>query len=134
MQADYASVGTTFGPHPLSLLRTELDSRRCLSSRDLLQLEPDSPVVVAGLVVGRQRPGTATGVTFVTLEDEFGMINVVVWRDLAERQRQALVGSQLLLVKGQFEARDGVRHVIARQLHDLTELLTGLTIRSRDFH
>ena len=104
------------------------------SFRDLLQLEPDSPVVVAGLVVGRQRPGTATGVTFVTLEDEFGMINVVVWRDLAERQRQALVGSQLLLVKGRFEARDGVRHVIARQLHDLTELLTGLTIRSRDFH
>ena len=134
MQADYASVGTTFGPHPLSLLRTELDSRRCRSSRDLLPLEPDSPVVVAGLVVGRQRPGTATGVTFVTLEDEFGMINVVVWRDLAERQRQALVGSQLLLVKGRFEARDGVRHVIARQLHDLTELLTGLTIRSRDFH
>ena len=62
------------------------------------------------------------------------MINVIVWRDLADKQRKVLVGSQLLMVQGQFEARDGVRHVIARQLHDLTELLTGIKVRSRDFH
>jgi len=134
VQVDYASLGTTLGPHPLSLLRSELRARHCRSSRDLLQLEPDRPITVAGLVVGRQRPGTATGVTFVTLEDEFGMINVIVWRDLADKQRKVLVGSQLLMVQGQFEARDGVRHVIARQLHDLTELLTGIKVRSRDFH
>ncbi|GAA6131934.1 error-prone DNA polymerase [Halopseudomonas sabulinigri] len=134
LQADYASLGTTLGPHPLCLLRAELSRRGCRSSRDLLQLPPDRPVKVAGLVVGRQRPGTATGVTFVTLEDEFGMINVIVWRDLAEQQRQVLVGSQLLMVQGQFEARDGVRHVIARRLHDLDELLSGIRVRSRDFH
>lgn len=134
MQADYATLGTTLGPHPLRLLRAELSSRRCRSSRDLLQHEPDRPVRVAGLVVGRQRPGTASGVTFVTLEDEFGMINVVVWRDLADRQRKVLVGSELLMVHGQFEAREGVRHVIARRLEDLGELLTGMKVRSRDFH
>ncbi|MEH6490769.1 error-prone DNA polymerase [Halopseudomonas sp.] len=134
MQADYASVGTTLGPHPLCLLRAELNRRGCRSSQDLLQLSPDRPISVAGLVVGRQRPGTATGVTFVTLEDEFGMINVIVWRDLAERQRKVLVGAQLLMVQGQFEARDGVRHVIARRLHDLDELLSDIKVRSRDFH
>ena len=62
------------------------------------------------------------------------MINVIVWRDLAERQRKVLVGAQLLMVQGQFEARDGVRHVIARRLHDLDELLSGVRVRSRDFH
>ena len=134
MQADYASMGTTLGPHPLNLLRTELSVRGCFSSHQLKRLEPDRPVRVAGLVIGRQRPGTATGVTFVTLEDEFGMINVIVWRDLAERQRKVLVGSQLLMVQGQFEAREGVRHVIARQLHDYSELLNDIRVRSRDFH
>jgi len=84
-------------------------------------------------VVGRQRPGTASGVTFVTLEDEHGMINVVVWRDLAERQRKVLVGSQLMQVFGKFEYQKGVRHIIAQRLFDLTPLLTGLDVRSRDF-
>ncbi|WP_227747875.1 OB-fold nucleic acid binding domain-containing protein, partial [Pseudomonas syringae] len=80
-------------------------------------------------------PGTASGVTFVTLEDEFGMVNVVVWRDLAERQRKVLVGSQLLQVFGRLESNNGVRHLIAQRLYDLTPLLTGLEVevRSRDF-
>ena len=85
-------------------------------------------------MVGRQRPQTASGVIFVTLEDEFGMVNVVVWHDLAERQRRVLVGSQLLQVDGRLESVDGVRHLIARRLQDLTPLLDGLDIRSRDFH
>ncbi|MNY70569.1 Error-prone DNA polymerase [compost metagenome] len=72
--------------------------------------------------------------TFVTLEDEHGMINVVVWKALAERQRRALIQSRLLQVYGRFETVDGVRHVIARRLQDLTHLLTGLDVRSRDFH
>lgn len=104
LQADYASVGTTLGPHPLALLRDELRTRRCRSSRELLTVEHGRHVSIAGLVTGRQRPGTASGVTFVTLEDEFGNINVVVWRDLAERQRQVLVASQLLKVDGRWEA------------------------------
>ena len=132
--ADYAAVGTTLGPHPLSLLREELSRRRCRSSRDLLRAESGRPISVAGLVTGRQRPGTANGVTFVTLEDEFGMMNVIVWQDLGERQRKELVGSQLLRVDGRFESEKGVRHIIAGRLQDISDLLSGLDVRSRDFH
>jgi len=131
---DYATLGTTLGPHPMTLLRSALRARRCRSSRDLLKLEADRPVRVAGLVVGRQRPGTASGVTFVTLEDEFGMINVIVWRDLAEQQRRPFLSARLMQVDGTLEAKDGVRHVIAGRLTDLSGLLEGLDVRSRDFH
>ncbi|WP_339502007.1 error-prone DNA polymerase [Pseudomonas silesiensis] len=131
--ADYTSVGTTLGPHPLALLRGELKARRCRSSKELMDVEHGRPVSVAGLVTGRQRPGTASGVTFVTLEDEFGNVNVVVWRDLADRQRQVLVGSQLLKVDGRWEKEGEVRHLIAGRLSDLSPLLDGISVRSRDF-
>lgn len=134
MQADYASVGTTLGPHPLSLLRGQLNTRRCRSSRELPKIESGRPVSVAGLVTGRQKPGTASGVIFVTLEDEFGMVNVVVWHELGERQRRELLGSRLMQVDGYIESEKGVLHLIARRLHDLTPLLAGLEVRSRDFH
>jgi error-prone DNA polymerase len=133
LHADYATVGTTLGPHPLALLRERLRGLRNRSSQELLDIEHGRPVIVTGLVTGRQRPGTATGVTFVTLEDEFGMVNVVVWADLAERQRRALVGSQLLQVKGRLERQGEVRHVIAGHLQDMSHLLHGLDVRSRDF-
>lgn len=133
LQADYLSLGTTLGPHPLALLRDELKARRCRSSRELLALEHGRPVSVAGLVTGRQRPGTASGVTFVTLEDEFGNVNVVVWRDLAERQRRVLVGAQLLKVDGTLETEGEVRHLIAGRLTDLSPLLDGISVHSRDF-
>ncbi|MHA6194201.1 error-prone DNA polymerase [Pseudomonas wadenswilerensis] len=132
--ADYDSVGTTLGPHPLSLLRRRLTALGCRSSRALDDVEHGDSISVAGLVVGRQRPQTASGVTFVTLEDEFGMLNVVVWRDLAERRRRVLVGSKLMQVRGKLEFADGVRHLIARRLEDLSPLLSGLDVRSRDFH
>jgi len=130
---DYATLGTTLGPHPLTLLRNELKARRCQNSRELATIEHGRLVSVAGLVIGRQRPQTASGVIFVTLEDEFGMVNVVVWRDLAERQRRPLIQSQLLRVDGHLESASGVRHLIAGRLSDLTPLLTGLNVRSRDF-
>lgn len=132
--ADYNSIGTTLGPHPLSLLRRRLTALGCRSSRALDDVAHGDSISVAGLVVGRQRPQTASGVTFVTLEDEFGMLNVVVWRDLAERQRRVLVGAQLMQVRGKLEFADGVRHLIARRLEDLSPLLSGLDVRSRDFH
>lgn len=134
LYADYDTLGTTLGPHPLALLRGALAKRRCRSSRDLAATEHGQGVSVAGLVKGRQRPQTASGVIFVTLEDEFGMVNVVVWNDIAVRQRRVLVGSQMLQVDGRLESKDGVRHLIARRLHDLTPLLAGLDVRSRDFH
>lgn len=130
---DYATLGTTLGPHPLFMLRDRLRASRCRSSRELATVEHGRLVSVAGLVIGRQRPQTASGVIFVTLEDEFGMINVVVWRDLADRQRRVLAQSQLLRIDGHLESSSGVRHVIAGRLTDLTPLLTGLDVRSRDF-
>ncbi|WP_426206428.1 error-prone DNA polymerase [Pseudomonas sp. TWP3-1] len=134
LYADYATIGTTLGPHPLALLREQLRKLRCRSSRELMEVEHGRPVSIAGLVTGRQRPGTASGVTFVTLEDEFGNVNVVVWRDLAERQRQVLVGSQLLKVDGRWERQGEVRHLIAGRMSDLSSMLDGVHVRSRDFH
>ncbi|HHJ1297258.1 TPA: error-prone DNA polymerase [Pseudomonas sp. H2] len=132
--SDYQTLGTTLGSHPLTLLRPRLRALGCRSSCELAAVEHGDSIAVAGLVVGRQRPQTASGVTFVTLEDEYGMVNVVVWRDLAERQRRALVGSQLLKVSGRLEQENGVRHLIARRLEDVSPLLQGLNVRSRDFH
>ncbi|CAI3803338.1 Error-prone DNA polymerase [Pseudomonas sp. MM221] len=134
LMADYQALGTTLGPHPLALLRSRLRALGCRSSSELQGVEHGDNIAVAGLVVGRQRPQTASGVTFVTLEDEHGMVNVVVWRDIAERQRRALVGSQLLKVSGRLEQENGVRHLIARRLEDVSPLLQGLDVRSRDFH
>jgi error-prone DNA polymerase len=133
VQTDYATIGTTLGPHPLTLLREDLRARRCRSSQELDGLSNGRLVKVAGLVIGRQRPQTASGITFVTLEDEHGMLNVVVRLELAERQRRVLVGSRLMQVDGHLEQASGVRHVIAGRLHDLTPLLDGLDVRSRDF-
>ncbi|MGT3074927.1 error-prone DNA polymerase [Pseudomonas putida] len=134
LMADYQALGTTLGPHPLALLRSRLRALGCRSSSELQGVEHGDSIAVAGLVVGRQRPQTASGVTFVTLEDEHGMVNVVVWRDIADRQRRALVGSQLLKVIGRLEQENGVRHLIARRLEDVSPLLQGLDVRSRDFH
>ncbi|KNX77975.1 DNA polymerase [Pseudomonas sp. 250J] len=134
LAADYDTLGTTLGPHPLTLLRSRLRALGCRSSTELAGVEHGDTIAVAGIVVGRQRPQTASGVTFVTLEDEHGMVNVVVWRELAERQRRALVGSKLLKVSGRLEQESGVRHLIARRLEDISPLLQGLDVRSRDFH
>ncbi|MDO7902452.1 error-prone DNA polymerase [Pseudomonas sp. K1(2024)] len=132
--ADYASLGTTLGPHPLVLLRRRLRGLGCRSLVELEALGHGDAVAVAGIVVGRQRPQTASGVTFVTLEDEHGLLNVVVWRELAERQRGVLVGARLLKVRGRLEREKGVLHLVARRLEDVSGLLEGLEVRSRDFH
>ena len=89
---------------------------------------------IAGLVRMRQRPQTASGVTFLTLEDETGMINAVVWRHLADRQHRVLVDTQLMQIDGRLERVDGVQHVIVQRMHCLDELLQGLRSHSRDFH
>ncbi|MGH8030526.1 MAG: OB-fold nucleic acid binding domain-containing protein, partial [Arenimonas sp.] len=132
-KADYARTGLTLGPHPLALIRRQLSARRCRRSREFATLVHGTPVRLAGLVTLRQRPETAAGVTFVTLEDEDGLVNVVVWRDTAERQRRVLLESRLLLVEGKLESADGVQHLIAARLEDYTPLLGLLDVRSRDF-
>ena len=123
----------TLERHPIALLRERLTEGGYVTSRRLKDLSGGRAVKVAGLVIGRQRPGTATGVTFVTLEDETGCVNLVVWRKLAEEQRNALLNARLMGVVGELQSESDVIHVIARQLIDHTDLLGGLTVRSRDF-
>ena len=132
--ADYASTGLSLGPHPIALVRKQLDAQRCYRSSRLRKIEGTRPVRAAGLVIGRQRPQTASGLTFVTLEDEDGQVNVIVRLALAERQRRAFLESRLLLVDGLLESVDGVQHLIAERLQDLSPLLGNLDSRSRDFH
>ncbi len=132
--ADYAHTGLTLRRHPVALLRENLGRRGIVDSRALRAGADGAVVRTAGLVITRQRPGSAAGVTFVTLEDEFGSINLIVWHDLAERQRRALVGSRLLGVAGKLQIEGEVLHVIAHRLVDLSHLLGRLRAESRDFH
>jgi error-prone DNA polymerase len=134
MRADYALTGTTLGPHPMKLLRTQLRAQRYSGSAELLRVPHGRLVRTAGLVTLRQRPGTASGVIFMTLEDEDGMTNIVVWNHVAERQRRVLLDSQLMAVEGRLETESGVRHLIAHRLIDLTPMLGSLSTQSRDFH
>lgn len=132
--SDYRSTGLTLGPHPMSLLRPQMAKRRIIGLRELQQRRHGSGVHVAGLVTQRQRPATAKGTIFVTLEDETGMINVIVWPHLALRRRRALLESRLMAVRGRWERVDGVAHLIAGDLEDLSGLLGGMQLPSRDFH
>jgi error-prone DNA polymerase len=131
--ADYTHFGFTLGRHPLALLRSRFDRMSIMSAAKMR--EPDCRRArVAGLVTCRQRPGTASGVIFVTLEDETGTINVVVWRNLAERQRRELLQAKLMGVEGDVEREGEVVHLIAHRLTDFTPLLGSLDAKSRDFH
>lgn len=132
-RADYAACGLTLGPHPLRFLRPQLAARRFLTIREALR-RAGAFLRVAGLVRLRQRPGTAKGTLFLTLEDETGWLNVIVHPGLVERQRQAVLACPLLGVLGSLEARDGVHHLIARRFRPLSQLLAGLSVASRDFH
>lgn len=133
--SDYRALGLTLGRHPLALLRPRLQERRFIPAERLLAQWPDRRLARAcGLVTTRQRPGTAKGTVFVTLEDESGHINVIVRPALAERQHAELVGSGLLGVYGVWQRHDTVCHLIAHRLVDLTALLGALRARSRDFH
>jgi error-prone DNA polymerase len=131
--ADYAMLGLTLGRHPLALLRTRLRHLGYRDSAALRQTPHGHAARVAGLVTARQRPGT-TEVTFLTLEDEHGSINVIVQRRLAERRRPAVNGGHLLGISGRIERVDGVEHMIATKIEDHSDLLGSLVTRSRDFH
>jgi error-prone DNA polymerase len=132
--ADYAALGLTLGRHPLALLRERLRAAALLSAGELAQAGNGARVRTAGLVLMRQRPATASGVTFLTLEDESGQVNVIVWESVGRAQRRALIESRLLEVHGELQQQDGVTHLIARRLIDRSPLLGGLLARSRDFH
>lgn len=135
---DYSTLGFTLRKHPMELLRDEAPFNRCTRYADLIHLRHQGFVRVAGIVTGRQRPGTASGTLFLTLEDETGNINVIIWPGTQNTYRNVLLNSALLLVKGTVEiARDHaatpVIHVIAGQLHDYSSRLHSFYNRSRDF-
>ena len=132
--ADYRHLGLTLRAHPLTLLRSRLAERRFLPAAALRQSGHRALVRAAGIVVGRQRPGTATGIVFVTLEDESGLTNVVVHPQLVDKQRRELLGASLLGVFGQLQVEGEVVHLVAKRLVDLSAWLGKLTTASRDFH
>jgi error-prone DNA polymerase len=132
--ADYRTLGLTLGRHPLALLRRKLTAKRLVTAADIARTPHGRIGRTAGIVIGRQRPDTASGVIFVTLEDETGATNVIVWRDLSDRQRRELLGSRLMAVYGRVEREGEVVHLIAGRLVDLTPMLGSLSTRSRDFH
>ncbi|KRC24896.1 error-prone DNA polymerase [Acidovorax sp. Root217] len=131
---DYASTGLTLRRHPLALLRPRMAAKKLLSSRDLRHI-PDGRVIrTAGIVTLRQQPSTAKGTIFVSLEDEFGTVQVIVWSSVRDEQRQVLLESRLLAVKGMWQRRGQVTNLIADRLVDLTPWLGRLgRLGSRDF-
>ena len=147
LAADYRYLGLTLGPHPLALLRGEPEFARCRTAEALQRCRNEQFAQVAGLVTCRQRPGSATGVVFLTLEDETGNSNIVVWNRVLTRFRTALLQSRLLLVKGVVQREGLVVHVVAGEARDLSHKLAALTtesandtaltmraFRSRNFH
>jgi len=131
---DYASLGLSLRRHPLALLRPLLDRRRLGTAETLRQARHGQLVRYAGIVTVRQQPETASGVVFVSLEDETGVVQAIVWRHVRERQRQVLTRSRLLLIHGTWQREGEVCNLIAGHLEDLTPLLGRLATGSRDFH
>ncbi len=131
--ADYRSAGLTLGRHPLALLRAQLLEKRLMPASKLLSYRNGQPARGCGIVTVRQRPGTAKGVIFMTLEDETGNVNVIIWPSLLEKQRQEVLGASLLAVYGVWQCQGEVRHLVAKRLVDLSHLLGGLQSESRNF-
>jgi error-prone DNA polymerase len=132
--ADYGSLGLTLRRHPLALLRDQLQRRGIVPTQELWERPNGKMVLTAGLVITRQRPGSAGGVTFVTMEDETGYVNLIVWNRVAIEQRAALLESRLLEVHGKLQREGDVQHVIAQRLTNLSCMLGDLVVASRNFH
>jgi error-prone DNA polymerase len=127
LNADYSSTGVSLGRHPMAILREQSKTlQRCKRTIDLPSMGNRRFVRIAGLVTGRQRPGTASGVIFLTLEDETGNSNIVVWTSVQARCREALLKGRLLIVKGVLETDGNVVHVIAQELTDCSSLANEL--------
>lgn len=130
---DYRTLGLTLRSHPLALLRPQLADRRFMTTLDLEGAEDGDPVRIVGFVTSRQRPPTAKGVMFVTLEDEVGNVRAIIWPAVQEEFEKPARRSKLLGVYGHLQFREGARNVIAKRLEDMSHLVTDLDTRSRDF-
>jgi error-prone DNA polymerase len=125
--ADYQTTRLSLKAHPMAFLRPMLAERGFVRACDLRARKVRSMVQVAGVVLIRQRPGSAKGVCFITIEDETGVVNLVVWPDLKEKQRTVVMGSRLMEVRGRVEYDDEVIHVIAQHMTDATHELHRLS-------
>ena len=134
LHEDYAATGLTLNKHPITLLEQHKLLPRFTRMKALSSLPHKSFVKVAGVVTGKQAPGTAAGVTFMTLEDDTGNINVVIWSGTSRAQKQPYLTAKVLLVKGILEREGEVVHIIAGKLTDMTDALAELDTKSRDFH
>ena len=129
---DYATTGLTIKRHPLAFLRTELAREGLVAAADLATLPVDRRLAIAGLVLIRQRPGSANGVVFITLEDETGIANLIVWPATLERFRRAALGATLLYCRGRLQREESVIHIVAEDLRDMTARLGTLRDRTGD--
>ncbi|HEY4082955.1 MAG TPA: error-prone DNA polymerase [Burkholderiaceae bacterium] len=131
---DYAATGLTLRSHPLAILRERLAAKGLKNAAQMVNYPSGRTAHVCGIIVGRQRPQTAKGTLFITLEDETGNVQVIVWPDIYKEHRSTILHSRLLAVHGQWQRGDGgVQHLLARRFEDLTPLLGRLTTESRDF-
>ncbi|MBS0560577.1 MAG: error-prone DNA polymerase [Proteobacteria bacterium] len=131
--ADYRAVGLTLRAHPASFIRADLEKLGAVPCASLAELRPGKRIVVAGLVLVRQRPGSARGVIFATLEDETGHANVIIWPNLFERQRRIVLASSMLGCRGTLQREGEVIHVVAEELTDLSALLSAVGTRGQAF-
>lgn len=129
---DYAATGLSLKAHPVSFVREKLKLMHITSTNDLSTLKDGDPVRVAGLVTVRQRPGTAKGVVFITIEDETGFANLVVWQNLFDQYRKEIVQSRLLMVEGKLQIEGEVIHVVVKRCFNLTGLLSKLTAKGNE--
>jgi error-prone DNA polymerase len=127
---DYRALSLSLKAHPVSFLREELAAQSIVSAERLPEMKSGRRITVAGLVLVRQRPGTASGVIFATLEDETGVANVIVWPKVFERYRAIVMGARLVKVTGRLQSEQNVIHVVAERLEDLSPLLSILSAES----
>ena len=120
---DYRRLSLSLKAHPTSFMRARLAARGILRSDALASVKSGERVTVAGLVLVRQRPGTAKGVIFMTLEDETGVANVIVWPKAFERLRAIVLGARFVAVTGKLQSEQGVIHIVAERMDDLTPML-----------
>jgi error-prone DNA polymerase len=130
---DYRHVGLTLRQHPASFLRADLTSRRIVTCIDAMNARDGKRLTTAGLVLVRQRPGSAKGVMFITIEDESGIANLVVWPSLYERQRRIILGAGMIAVQGRVQREGEVVHLVAQHLIDLSADLAGVGERDDSF-
>jgi error-prone DNA polymerase len=131
--ADYSHVGLTLRDHPIAFLRKELTARRIVTCAEAMNARDGRWLMTAGLVLVRQKPGSAKGVMFITIEDETGPANLVVWPSLFERRRRIVLGSSMMAINGRVQREGEVAHLVAQQLFDLSGELAELTDRDLDF-